>query len=240
MVARGRRAIAGLATLSLVVVAGFAIMRPGQAACAILPAMPLDRLADGSLADAGLSAADRHAVVEDRVAALRRIEATFGTPRATPVIVHLGTATALWPLPYNSFGSTDFLPGRTCVVLGPDGRNVDVMAHEMMHAEIADRVGFWRRWAQIPVWFDEGIAMQVDTRDAFDRPRDRAAAARGSIRKKDTAARFFVASPDQLTEHYALAKHEAARWLDRVGRANLYVRLSRIADGEDFERVRDR
>jgi hypothetical protein len=195
--------------------------------------MPLERLPDGTLADAGLSGADRLAVVEERAEALRRISGTFGAARAHPIVVHISKLDALWPFSYNNFGSTDFLPGRTCIVLGPDGRNVDVYAHELLHAEMADRVGFWTRWRQIPVWFDEGAAMQVDYRSAFDWE------GRGNypIQEKITSASFFAVPPDQITEHYTQAKQTVAVWLNRTGRKNFYSRLSQLQHGKNFKQI---
>ena len=226
-----RRAI-HVVGLLFTAVAGACLMQPGAAACAVMDAMPLQRLPDGSLADAALTPGERRSAVADHVAARRRIARMFGPARAAPIIVHLRDTVALWPLSYNSFGSTDVRPGRTCVVLGPDGRNVDVMAHELMHAELVDRVGFWRRRLEIPVWFDEGVGMQVDARTAFGRPKTK-----GDIRSKVTARAFFHVPPDELTGHYALAKRAVADWLDRQGRNNLYARLAAIRAGEDFDQV---
>lgn len=138
---------------------------------------------------------------------------------------------------YNSFGSTDFLPGRTCIVLGPDGRNVDVFAHELVHAEIADRLGFWTRWRQLPVWFDEGAAMQVDYRSAFNPRGSVSDADRRKIRKRISSASFFAVSPDQLTVHYATAKQVVAEWLSQTGKRAFDGRLSAMQQGEPFDKV---
>ena len=226
-----------LPALFLLAPVALAAARPHAAACAVLGAMPLERLADGSLADAGLSGVARRAVVDDRAAALSRIATTYGPARAEPVIVHLSRADALWPFSYNSFGSTDFLPGRSCIVLGPDGRGVDVYAHELLHAEIADRVGFWTRWRQMPVWFDEGAAMQVDHRPAFDHPEAAGAAGGGRIEERGSADSFFAVPPDQLTRHYAQAKVAVATWLDRTGRKGFYSRLAEMREGKSFEAI---
>lgn len=233
-VACRRRRLTVMMGAALTLVTGAVLLQPGMAACAVMDALPLQRLPDGSLADGALTLAERRAAVADHAAARHRIARTFGPPRAGPVLVQLSQPDALWPFFYNSFGSTDFLPGRTCIVIGPEGRNVDVLAHELMHAELAARVGFWRRRTQIPVWFDEGVGMQVDTRSAFDRPHGPGAA---DIRQKVAARDFFAVPPDELTEHYALAKREVGRWLDRKGRATLYSRLSAIGRGEPFETV---
>ncbi|MDZ7923630.1 MAG: hypothetical protein U5M23_06135 [Marinagarivorans sp.] len=57
--------------------------------------------------------------------------------------------------------------GELCIIIGPQGQNVDVIAHEWLHAEIQHRVGFFRFLKEIPVWFDEGAALTLDYREPF-------------------------------------------------------------------------
>lgn len=211
---------------------GLAVAQPHAAACAMMRVMPLERLPGGTYADAGVSAVERRAAIDARAAALRRIATRFGNARSQPLVVHVAAAGALWPFTYNSFGSTDFLLGRTCIVLGPDGRNVDVTAHELLHAEIADRLGFFARWRRLPVWFDEGAAMQVDDRAAFDSP---PSVGETSIQDRDTAASFFAVPPDRLTDNYAQAKRIVAAWLQKTGRQDFYRRLKLLRQGQTFD-----
>jgi len=220
--------LAALATLA----ATTAFAMPGIAMCAAIQLMPLDELAIGVSSDRAMSGANRRRFVLNHAAAVGRIERLFGKPRARPYIVYLSKADALWPLAFNSFGSTSFLPGRSCIVLGPDGSNVDVLAHELVHAEIADRVGYWRRWISVPVWFDEGAGMQVDQRPAFAAkwsPRT------PSIINRTTAKLFFGVPPGQLTENYQNAKLVVADWLNRTGPSRFYDRLDEIRTRGGFD-----
>ncbi len=52
-------------------------------------------------------------------------------------------------------------------VFGPRGWNADVIAHELAHAELKARLGYWRYSRAIPKWFDEGAGMHVDERPRF-------------------------------------------------------------------------
>lgn len=232
---RGRGAGWGMVFLSAVGI--LVLAGPNTAACAVLDVMPLVRLPDGSLADARMPETDRVNVVGQHRSALARIAATYGQPRAQPRIVHLSRPDALWPLIFNSYGSTFFLPGRSCVVLGPDGRNVDVFAHELVHAELFDRLGWWRRLRALPVWFDEGVAMQVDDRNAFDLHHRLMPDERATIRTLDTGRAFFGASPDRLVNRYAIAKREVGVWLATVGRRRLYERINMLRDGSSFDSI---
>lgn len=46
-----------------------------------------------------------------------------------------------------------FLPA--IILFGPNGQNLDVMAHELVHAELAHRSSALLRIYKIPSWFDE-------------------------------------------------------------------------------------
>ena len=48
------------------------------------------------------------------------------------------------------------------VVISPNGLNIDVVAHELTHAELHKRIynGKMLPSTLIPIWFDEGVAIQ--------------------------------------------------------------------------------
>ncbi len=54
--------------------------------------------------------------------------------------------------------------GDSFLVLGPEGNNPDVIAHELCHDELYARLGWFRIKRDIPQWFDEGLAMMLDYR----------------------------------------------------------------------------
>lgn len=58
------------------------------------------------------------------------------------------------------------MPLKAYVVIGREGINLDIIAHEIAHTELFDRLGPLDRM-KIPVWFDEGLAMQVDYRSYY-------------------------------------------------------------------------
>jgi len=111
-----------------------------------------------------------------------------------------------------------------------------VLAHELMHAELAERVGYWRRMTQMPTWFDEGVAMQVDFRPRYDLLKS-VTARTGEVRKLATAGAFFGGNDGERVRNYAAAKYEVAHWLSDVGRPSLYRRLERLRNGEPFAAV---
>lgn len=232
---RTRILFAALIVLLGVGVTTFAFAFPGNVACSMVGFAGFDVLPDGSLVQATATATQRRRLVALRAQAQARITTTYGPSRAQPLVLFLDDMKAFWPAERNATASTDFLPTHTCVVIGPDGQNVDVLAHELVHAEVVDRLGFLRRMIEIPVWFDEGLAMQVDYRTAFDPPTD--VWDSSFVRELDTGPKFFRFEGGKHIPNYAAAKMEVRLWLGDEGARSLYPRLERIRAGEDFSAI---
>ncbi|WP_124948817.1 hypothetical protein [Sulfuriferula thiophila] len=233
---RRRTLLASAIATTLIGLAAYAFANPGVAACAIIGTEPFVPLLDGTLVESGSSAQDNAAVLQLLSLARTRIQNTFGVPRAKPIVVFFNNPRAFWPLKLNEYASTSFAGTRACLIVGPKGQNVDVVAHELMHAELFDRVGFWGRITQVPVWFDEGLAMQVDFRPKYilaggATPKTK------SVKTLDAARDFFVSDNDLLTWNYSAAKVEVAQWLAEVGNSSVYGRLSLIRAGASFNAV---
>lgn len=212
----------------------FAYAFPGSVACSVVGLAGFDVLPDGSLVQPSASGTQRRHLIALRAQAQARVASTYGATRARPKVLFLDDMNAFWPAGRNATASTDFLPGRTCVVIGPQGRNVDVLAHELVHAEVVDRLGFRRRMT-LPVWFDEGLAMQVDHRSTFDPPMDGWDSS--FVRELDTAPEFFQFEGGKHVPNYAAAKQEVGLWLGSDGARSLYPRLDRMRAGEDIAMV---
>ncbi len=216
-------------------VAYAAYVSPADFACVYADFAGLESLPDGALVEPGMSRSERAGLPELQSQARARIESTFGTPRSHPTVVFFRDSRAFWPLLVNPYGSAGSIGEGSCVLIGPKGRSVDVVAHELMHQELLERVGYWRLITEIPVWFNEGVAMQVDFRPQYALAQSAGSAIdTGSVRALDSIGEFNDGDDEQLTQHYAFAKAEVARWLDEIGRDGLYLRLERIRAGESF------
>ncbi|MGI9323798.1 MAG: hypothetical protein ACR2PZ_01160 [Pseudomonadales bacterium] len=153
-----------------------------------------------------------------------RVELLFGEVRSKPIVACLNRPV----LGLNvSHGQTSFAPWVPAVVLlGPEGQNMDVAAHEWMHAELSARVGVLTRTYGVPTWFDEGLAMQVDMREEYgdgalqsllgrDPP-----TARKPLRKLaqiSTPRAFFDSDILRGRLHYAFARCVIGHWLGSEG-----------------------
>jgi hypothetical protein len=199
----------------------YAYANPGVAACII------------SNSNQTHSEINNQLLSESRV----KIQNTFGAPRSKPIVIFFNNPSAFWPFKLNEYASTQFFGSKVCVMIGPKGQNPDVVAHELMHAEISDRIGGnWRRVTQLPVWFDEGLAMQVDFRSRYIL-RDGAGAETKYVRALRSVNQFFVLDDELLTKNYASAKVEVALWVSEVGNLSVYGQLERIRTGQPFDAV---
>ena len=228
-------AVFGLGVMVLVYI-GYAL--PGETACALAKFAELEALPDGTLVEQSNSAAERATFIEIQSQAKERIKEFFGVPRAQPLVIVFRDSRPFWPLKLNPYASAAFIGSRVCVLIGPHGQNVDVVAHEFMHAELAHRVGHWRRNFDVPAWFDEGVAMQVDLRARYNWSNQQGKSNDyGYVRQFNSQGQFNDADDKQLTRNYAAAKAEVAQWLTTIGHGELYNRLERIHAGEDFDAV---
>lgn len=159
----------------------------------------------------------------------RRISETFGRPQAKPMVVFFNRAKTFWPLRLNPYGQTATLGSKACLLIGPYGQNLDVVAHELMHAELHHRVGFWKKFREIPAWFDEGVAMQVDFRRKYDTKAEHLLDS--SYVRESVSYRSFA----QGANPYTAAKKEVQELLAELDRHSLYERLALIRNGEPFE-----
>ena len=215
-----------------------AVAQPQAAACAVINYRGLDAVAPGIFATSEVTIGQRLDIVRLQAAAKLRIADTFGALRASPLIV-IGSTEALRRLfpGSSSYATTVYIPYRSCVVVGPLGHDVDILAHEALHAEIHDRVGHWHRLTQIPTWFDEGLAMQVDYRERYAWSLKFGAVDSGTVKQWTSKAHFFDGNDEQLTRHYAMAKEEVRLWLQKRGREHVYGFLERVRQGARFVEI---
>ena len=221
------------ATAALVATIAFAL--PGSTSCALVGLAGLNALGDGVVTDSK-SAADHRRYIQLVHDARARIEATFGMPESKSIVVIFNRSDGLGPFKLNEYGSTQMVGSRACVMVGPKGQNIDVVAHELMHAELHYRVGPMQHFLQVPAWFDEGIAMQVDYRNRYLLSPQEAVNS-DYVRALATASSFFSANDEALTRNYASAKAVVASWVMRVEPTTLYPRLLRLKSGESFAEV---
>ncbi|MCC5827308.1 hypothetical protein [Alkalimonas sp.] len=123
-------------------------------ACELLPVLNYQQIIDGvfvEMEDTDTSADRAKAITGLIAAASERMTDLYGAPASKPRVVITSDVQKAASWGSNETASMHRMPWRACIIIGPKGQNVDVIAHEWLHAEIQHRVGFFRFLQEIPV-----------------------------------------------------------------------------------------
>ncbi len=201
-------------------------------ACELLPYSGTEKLVEeiyiASDTDTGLADGLSELVALAKV----RIGNVYGAPEATPRIILASTPEAAKSWGANTTATMHRSPWRTCIVIGPNGKNVDVISHEWLHSEIQTRVGFWRFLKDVPVWFDEGAALTVDRRAPFLLKNIELSSDDVSeVRMLGTGREFFSGD---VHKHYQASRLAVEPLIEAK---TFFNDLDRIGNGESFKKV---
>jgi hypothetical protein len=139
----------------------------------------------------------------------------YGSPYPLPALTHL------------KFGAY--------IVISREGADLDIIAHETAHAALYGQVGFFKK-LKIPVWFDEGLAMQVDYRDYYSEDTLKAKSNNFTqlpdVQKLKTGNQFQQGSHEQIMLNYMTAKHVVKNWYTKEKLDKLVLDLK---SGKSFD-----
>jgi hypothetical protein len=173
-------------------------------------------------------------------AAEARVRAFFGDLKAEPYLLAGNDAEVMRLFGNQNIetGMTHLSPIGTYIVLAQDGLNLDVISHELCHAELMARTGWFLREFHIPTWFDEGLAMLVDERFPNWETEWQMMTLNGSyapeLDEMDTPTEFF--SRDAYL-HYLTAKKQVGIWHQMVGREGLLLFIETLKKERDFPKA---
>ena len=165
-----------------------------------------------------------------------RIRNKYGSFIAFPVIVITGTEKNSRKYGLGTFPGKAFAaPWEQYVVVNSQAHDVNLLAHELMHAQIREVLGYWAYQTKIPTWFDEGVAMQVDYRERYKvdyksfspQEIDR-------VKMLNSPSIFWTDSKEQDIKNYRAAKAAVQEILSFYSPKELYSMLLRIREGEKF------
>lgn len=194
----------------------------------------------GILVSDALHGEDARAYAELVVAGRLRAEEWFGPlqNQATIVVVHDNDLRLNLGMP-QPFTWNPLEQGNQRAYVGPRGLSVDVIAHLVAHAEIKARAGL-DRWPDLPAWFDEGLATQVDRRAFLDEavPADAAPLPPDTLASLSHHQAF---TGEEGEKNLAIAKKELTRWLRRSGGPAAADQVfAAVRAGESFDAVYSR
>ncbi len=115
--------------------------------------------------------------------------------------------------------------------------DLDILAHEITHAELRARLTAKAQHG-IPIWFDEGLALQNDYRERYSEEQWTAQTDHGknivALEDMDTPSEFYAGEAEDRRFRYLNAKHELTLWMDAYGQQGLLELLEKLNDGVDF------
>jgi hypothetical protein len=157
-----------------------------------------------------------------------RVEETFGKLISSPKIVITQNASGAQNLGSNDTATAHLSIIGECLVFGPQGNNIDVFAHELVHAEVHHRLGWFSQITSMPVWFNEGIALVVDHRPPY-LPENIYITNKEieEVKSKKYGYQFFDGSAHK---NYQSARMAVAK----VNPKSLYLKLEDIRNGKSF------
>jgi hypothetical protein len=178
-----------------------------------------------------------------------RVAALWGDFKSEPVIIYCHNETYFEQFGAGSPGVAYLTPIGPYVVIGPRGMRTDVISHELCHAELFSRIGWYNSEFHKPAWFDEGLAMQLDYRYArrgrsryfgFMVDWERRIGKGGKAYDLDSlkGREAFTSGDFRQTElAYVTAGMEVSRWLEAVGEEGLLRFAERLMEGGSFSQV---
>ena len=159
-----------------------------------------------------------------------RVDNTFGNTISTPKIIIAATNDEASEFGSNAYGRAHLTPLSQCLVFGPNGHNIDVIAHEYTHAEVHYRVGWFEHYLNIHIWFNEGVALLVDYRKPY---------LIANIELSETEVQAVKAKGLNFFDGKNVIKnYQAARIaIDSLDKSSLYNGLEKIKEGKSFKEV---
>ncbi|KEO75199.1 hypothetical protein EL17_05915 [Anditalea andensis] len=201
-------------------------------ACELLPFMGYEELNRNVFLASDVSSDRIDELTEMIDLAVKRLTETYGVPIATPRIVITSDVAVAAKWGSNETGAMHRMPWCSCIVLGPEGQNVDVIAHEMLHAELQRRVGLLKILNEVPVWFDEGAALTLDNREPFLPENIELSDEKIlNVMTFDTHKAFFSG---KIRENYQSARMAV---IPLIRKESFYEDLDRIKSGKSFHAV---
>jgi hypothetical protein len=161
----------------------------------------------------------------------KRVNDTFGATITSPTIILTENKQESRKFFASETATPHVSPFGTCLVVGPKGQNVDVIAHEFVNAEIYTRLG-WVNWVlEMPRWFEEGVSLLVDLREPF-LPENI------FLEESEIEAVKTIFYGHHFYTENAFTNYQAARLaVDSVNKGEFYANLERIKQGHEFDDV---
>ena len=129
-----------------------------------------------------------------------------------------------------------YLKSGVVIVLSANAINLDIISHELSHAEFYERIGFYKFNNKIPAWFKHGLAMQNDYRNYYSEDTLKIKSNNfknlPAIKSLHSDGQFYTGSLEQIMINYMTAKHEIKNWYTKEKLSSF---IKDINAGKTFE-----
>ncbi|CAG5006395.1 hypothetical protein DYBT9275_03810 [Dyadobacter sp. CECT 9275] len=151
----------------IILLLSYVFLFPQLFYCQVLPFSDFRRISSDVYISPSVAGKRYNDIRKSIAASQARIEAFYTGRNSRPVIIVCNN-----DLEYEKYcnskegaGCSLGTPwGAYYVVLNRQGINTDVISHEMGHIELLSRLGWFKTQAQVPQWFNEGLALMLDKR----------------------------------------------------------------------------
>lgn len=212
-----------------------AMLFPTVAATTCPACYGMRHVGSGIYIERNASAERRRQVADLVVAADQRVRDFYGSRESSPRILACTTADCYHRIGGGAERGVAVL--NRAIILSPRGLDPVILSHEMSHVELHQRLG--SRSAEVPQWFDEGLAVVVSNDPRYLQPPstpDRCTAAPDGALPQTLKQWLDAASADEQV--YARSACQVVRWLDaNGGRKAILDLIERLTSGDEFGAV---
>lgn len=213
----------------MIFLASFVFYKKEAIVCELIPYSNFQEISSNVFVDASIQYSQQNNfsnVVDD---AFLRVSGVYGNPISNPrIIATVDTKYAKYGFNTTGMQTPGFF--NECIFLGPRGLNTDVLAHEIVHAEVRHRTSVFVELIELPVWFIEGTGIKVDYRSPF--LVDNFDVSAEDVEKVKSL--FFLRDFPSSKVKYYQASLVA---IEPMNPKKLYKGLERLNNGEKFEKV---
>lgn len=195
-------------------------------ACEVAALSGFEQIQSDIFVDDSLNKAERTQLLTLIQQAKSRVDETFGKMSASPRYI-VSKHAKYRSLGFNPTGMARSSLSKECVFIGPKGINVDVIAHETVHAEVFYRASFLTKYFKLKPWLLEGSGTYVDFRSPL-------------LLENINIDNAEVAKVMGLSDFSSsdIRAYQASRVaFERVNPKKLYEGIHRLNSGESFDAV---
>lgn len=193
-------------------------------------------ISEGVYVDDQMSSGQRQELLKTLSMAKGRVSAFFGDIKGSPKVFACSTEECF--VSHGGVTAKGKAYGDSMLLLSPRGLDVVIVAHELTHIELHNRIGAFRSLRVIPTWFDEGLAVLVSEDPRYTEEAWLQGTGQGrNAPELKAIGKTTLLGNDNWQLSYGTARRAVGEWYLHAGRAGLARLIAEVRDGKDFDFV---